>query len=113
MKNFIRNNGLWILFAAAVISVVLAVMSLMSSSSSPLVNLAGILTAPFRSAYTAVADWVEEKQDYFADNQALRQENQELREDVSELGTVQSIVELAKKLLGLVDPDTVIFEPEQ
>ena len=43
----------------------------------------------------------------------LEQENQELREDVSELGTVQSIVELAKKLLGLVDPDTVIFEPEQ
>lgn len=47
-------------------------------------------------------------------NQAavLEQENRELERSISQLGTVQSVTELAGKLLGLVDPDTVIFQPE-
>lgn len=47
-------------------------------------------------------------------NQAavLEQENRELERSISQLGTVQSVTELAGKLLGLVDPDTVIFETE-
>lgn len=47
-------------------------------------------------------------------NQAavLEQENRELERSISQLGTVQSDTELAEKLLGLVDPDTVIFQPE-
>lgn len=47
-------------------------------------------------------------------NQAalLEQENRELERSISQLGTVQSVTELASKLLGLVDPDTVIFQPE-
>ena len=47
------------------------------------------------------------------DAAALEQENKELQHSISNLGTVQSVVELAGKLLGLVDPDTVIFLPEQ
>lgn len=43
----------------------------------------------------------------------LAQENQELERSISQLGTVQSVKELANKLLGLVDPDTVIFQAEQ
>lgn len=43
---------------------------------------------------------------------ALEQQNQTLNEDISELGTIQSIKKLAGKLLGLVDPDTVVFLPE-
>lgn len=44
---------------------------------------------------------------------ALEQENNTLREDISEMGTVESIKKLAGKLLGLVDPDTVVFLPEE
>ena len=43
----------------------------------------------------------------------LEQENLELKRSISQLGTVQSVTELAEELLGLVDPDTVIFQPEQ
>lgn len=43
----------------------------------------------------------------------LEYENKELERSLSQLGTVQSVKELATRLLGLVDPDTVIFEPEQ
>ena len=44
---------------------------------------------------------------------ALEQENKALHEAISQLGTVQSVEDLAGKLLGLVDPDTVIFLPEE
>ena len=44
---------------------------------------------------------------------ALEQENKDLEHSISQLGTVQSVADLAEALLGLVDPDTVIFQPEQ
>lgn len=43
----------------------------------------------------------------------LEKENDSLLDRIAELGTVQSIKDLAGKLLGLVDPDTVIFLPEE
>lgn len=55
-----------------------------------------------------------------ANTEALRQEaatleheNAALSEDIGQLGTIQSIKELAKKFLGLVDPDTILFSPEE
>jgi cell division protein FtsL len=44
---------------------------------------------------------------------ALERENARLEQSIAELGTVQSVTDLAGKLLGLVDPDTVIFLPEE
>lgn len=43
----------------------------------------------------------------------LEQENKALERSISQLGSVQSVIELAGELLDLVDPDTVIFTPEQ
>ena len=40
-------------------------------------------------------------------------ENNELEDTISNMGTLQGIKDLAGKLLGLVDPDTVIILPEQ
>jgi len=42
----------------------------------------------------------------------LEQENEKLEKSISQLGTVQSVTELAEQLLDLVDPNTVIFSPE-
>lgn len=44
---------------------------------------------------------------------ALEQENATLTEDISELGTIKSIKDLARRFLGLWDPDTTIFSPEE
>ena len=44
---------------------------------------------------------------------ALEQENAALSEDISEFGTINSIKEFARKLFGLVDPDTVILSPKE
>ena len=85
MKKFLKEHGLWILFATAVITVALAVMSFFASTSSPLTNLAGVISSPFRSAYSALANWVGEQQAYFADNQALLEENQALRNQIAEM----------------------------
>ena len=40
----------------------------------------------------------------------LEQQNRELREDIGSLGTTDSIRDIAKEELGLVDPDTIIIE---
>ena len=40
----------------------------------------------------------------------LDQRNDELRRDIDELGTADSVRKIAQEALGLVDPDTIIFE---
>ena len=85
MKKFLKDHGIWVLFAAAVISVALAAMSFFSNTSSPLVNLAGTLSSPFRSAYASAAAWFYGTQAYFKDVQALEAENEALRKRNAEL----------------------------
>jgi cell division protein FtsL len=41
---------------------------------------------------------------------AQEQQNADLRQDINELGTADSIREIAQEELGLVDPDTIIIE---
>lgn len=43
----------------------------------------------------------------------LEQQNASLTEYIKNFGSVQSIQDLAKKFLGLVDPDTILFSPEE
>ena len=85
MKRFLEKHGLWVLLAIAVAAVTLAVMSVVSSTASPLGNIVGVITSPFRSAAQSVADWYNEKQDYFADNRALRAANEELKRQIAEM----------------------------
>ena len=78
MKNFLKNHGLWVLLSAAIIAVVLALMSYFSSTSSPLVNVTKTITAPFRTAYTAVADWFNDWQNHYEDVTELENENDDV-----------------------------------
>lgn len=43
---------------------------------------------------------------------ALEQQNAQLEEDIQSLGSVESDKALAEEHFGLVDPDTVVFTPE-
>lgn len=43
----------------------------------------------------------------------LEQENDRLQQDISELGSLDSMENIAQDELGLVDPDTVIVVPKQ
>ena len=85
MRQFLQKHGLWVLFAAAVIAVGLALMSVFSNTSSPLANVANVIASPFRSAYTSVADWFNDKQNYYQDNTALKEENAALKKQLAEM----------------------------
>ena len=39
----------------------------------------------------------------------LEQQNQAVKDDIAILGTVEGIKKIASEVLGLVDPDTIIF----
>ena len=42
----------------------------------------------------------------------LEGENSELQTNIGKLGTLESVIQIARDLLGLVFPDTVFIEPE-
>ena len=48
-------------------------------------------------------------------NQAaqLEQENNELKENVGNLGSAEGVGQIAEDELGLVDPDTIVIDPEE
>lgn len=85
MKDFLKNNGLWILFAGAVIAVALALLSYFSTNTSPLVNLMNTVTSPFRAVCNSVAGWVSDKQNYYEDVTTLKEENAALKRQIAEM----------------------------
>ena len=108
MKQFLQKHGLWVLFAAAVISVALALMSVFSYTSSPLANVANVIASPFRSAYTGIADWFNDKQNHYRDTTALEEENAALKKQLAEMEAAirqaekdSAENERLKQLLGL------------
>ena len=42
----------------------------------------------------------------------LEQKNAELEQKIDQLGSVQSVQDIAEDELGLVDPNTIFFKPE-
>ena len=55
---------------------------------------------------------IREQTQILTDQAAAAQvENAELTEKVGELGSVQSVKDIAQEELGLVDPDTVVIHP--
>ena len=44
---------------------------------------------------------------------AIEQENRELQDKIDNLGSVQSVQDIAREELGLVDPNTVMIQPEE
>lgn len=56
------------------------------------------------------AEWAEALRTEAA---ALEEANRYLRQDIEQLGTPQSIEQIAQQELGLVKPGTVFFQPEK
>ena len=85
MREFLEKYGLRLLIITTACAVLISVLSFVSATSGFLQNAVGVLTYPFRSAVTAVATWVEDKQRYYKDYSDLIAENEALRERVAEL----------------------------
>lgn len=74
-----------ILSLAAVIAVLLSVMSYFSATSAALPNLAGIVVTPFRTASAAVSETLRNWADYFTQFDALKEENRQLKLQIAEM----------------------------
>ena len=87
------------------------------SSSIALKIAVAVLIVFSMAALTALA-WVRgsirsQVEDLRQEAAALEQENRELQEKINALGSVQSVQDIAREELGLVDPNTVMIQPEE
>ena len=81
MKRFFTKTGIWLLAGAALIAVVLCIISALGSGTSLLHNALGVIASPFRAAGSAVVEWVGGIGDHFASIEELQAENEALRQD--------------------------------
>ena len=84
--------------------------------SSAVLKIALVALIVFSMAALISLSWV--RQSILAKTEAMRQEsaalvqeNAGLRDKITELGTVQSVQDIAQAELGMVDPNTVVIVP--
>ena len=85
MKRPSDRFGITILALAAVIAVLLSVMSYFSATSAPLPNLVGIIAAPFRSVSSSVSELVGGWSAYLTQFDELKEENRQLKLQIAEM----------------------------
>ena len=85
--------------------------------SSPLLKILVTALIVFSMAALLALTWVRsgiyaQIQDLRSDAAALEQENRDLQDKIDALGSVQSDRDIAREELGLVDPNTIVIQPE-
>lgn len=85
MKRSSNRFLIMILSLAAVIAVLLSVMSYFSATSAALPNLAGIAASPFRALSAAVSETLGHWADYFTRFDELEEENRQLKLKIAEM----------------------------
>lgn len=80
-------------------------------------KIALIVLILFFMATLATLRWVHnnilaETENLREEASALEYENSQLDQKTGELGSVKSVEDIAREELGLVDPDTVIIDPQ-
>ena len=83
----------------------------------PMLKIAACLLILFSMAALLALRWVhngirQETQILTEEAAQAQAENRELTEKVEHLGSVQSVKDIAQEELGLVDPDTVLVDPQ-
>ena len=84
--------------------------------STTLLKIVVIVLIVFSTAALIALSWVRQSiqvqtEDLRQEAMALEQDNRDLEEKIGNLGSVQSIEEIAQEELDLVKPDTVIINP--
>ena len=89
------------------------------------ISLHGFINSP---TYLAHQEWHEFYEEYSQNHVITKEENyyippekydaymaynQELQDKIDDLGSVQSVQDIAREELGLVDPDTIVIQPEE
>ena len=98
-KNPLKNAKLVIRKSPKAVKLVLALAIL----------LAVVALGALRMLHLGI---IAEAEDLRKEAAGLEQENQDLQEKTGELGSVKSVEDIAREELGLVDPDTVVIDPQ-
>ncbi len=86
MKEFFSRHGIWILLVAVIVTVTMAVLSTFGAgAAAPVQNAVGIVSAPFRAAISATANWIDGRIRFAGDYDALKEENAALKERIAKL----------------------------
>lgn len=86
MKNFLRQNGIWLLAIALLLSLVITLSSvLLGGNANPLANVVQAVTSPIRGGISAVLDWADGVSTYVFRYGEMQQELEDLRLQVSQL----------------------------
>ena len=85
--------------------------------STTLLKVVVIALIVFSTAALVALGWVNhsisvQSQDMRQEAIALEQENADLEHKISILGSVQSVEEIAREELGMINPDTVLITPK-
>ena len=87
-------------------------------SSSIALKIAVTVLIVFSMAALAALAWVRgsirgQVENLRQEAAAIEQENRELQDKIDNLGSVQSVQDIAREELGLVDPNTIMIQPEE
>ena len=99
IKNPLRNAKVEVRRAPPALKIVATVLILFSMAA--LVAL--------RWVYNGIQQETQNLKDQAAD---LEYANTELTDKIADVGSVQSIQDIAQDELGLVDPDTILIDPQ-
>ena len=110
MKNFLRQNGIWLLAIALLLSLVITLSSvLLGGSANPLANVVQAVTSPIRGGISAVLDWADGVSTYVFRYGEMQQELEEKTYEASAGGGVVTATVSGKRELKAlkIDPDAV------
>lgn len=85
-------------------------------SSPPLLKIAVCVLIVFSMGALIALSWVqtgirERTEDLRQEAAALENQNADYERKIGELGSIQSVQDIAQEELGLADPNTVIIDP--
>ena len=84
--------------------------------SPRLLKIVVVLLIIFTTAATVALSWVragidKRSEEIRQEAAEMEQENADLEEKIGEVGSVQSVQDIAEEELGLANPDTVVINP--
>lgn len=86
MKDFFRQNGLLLIIAAALLTVLLGLTSVfLGGSADPVSNLFSVVVSPVRGAVSSAASWAEGVYSYVFRYGQMQDELDELRAQVADM----------------------------
>jgi len=85
VKDFLRQNGILLLVAAVLLSVVLWLGSALFGGTDPVSDLTNSVATPLRGGVTAVLDWFDGVREYVLHYDELHEELEDLRAQVARL----------------------------